>query len=174
MWLVEESCHIYFCKQNSCLHNVIVIFNALYSMYWEISNQSSAVYINICMQQIPNGLFLHKLQYQPLLFLDNLELLHNFLCIMKISYTVILQKWENKSGSGSDPHPFWTWWYLIYTISSATFPLNVRIIWWNPFPDYFSSSVACVCNHCNQTNHNFCLTMGLMSHLFCVSNYFSS
>ena len=32
-------------------------FNALYSIHWELSNKSPAVYINICMQNIPYSLF---------------------------------------------------------------------------------------------------------------------
>ena len=81
--------------------------------------------------------------------------------------------WENKSGAGSDPHPFWTWWYLIYTLSSTTFPLNVRIILSDTFYDRSSSYVACVCNHCCRTNQNRRLMMGLTSHLSCVYNTFS-
>ena len=31
--------------------------NALYFTFWELSNQYSSLYINICMQKIPDGLF---------------------------------------------------------------------------------------------------------------------
>ena len=106
--------------------------------------------------------------------MNNIELLHKFLCIVKISYPVILQTWENKPGAGADPNPFWTWWYLIYTLPSAAFPLNVRIIWSDTFSNCFSSYVACVCNNCRRTNQNRRLTMGLMSHLSCVYYNFSS
>ena len=54
-------------------------------------------------------------------------------------------------------------------LSLATFPLNVRIIRLDNFSDQFSSYVACVCNHCCQTNQ-----MVLTSHLSCVYDDFSS
>ena len=31
--------------------------NALHSVFWEFSNQSSAVYINVCMQKVSDNLF---------------------------------------------------------------------------------------------------------------------
>ena len=42
--------------------------------------------------------------------------------------------WESKSGAGADPHPFRTWWSLIYTPSSEILPLKLRIVWLDPFP----------------------------------------
>ena len=56
---------------------------------------------------------------------------------------------------------------------SADFPLNVRIIWSDPFPNGSYFYVACVCNHCHWTNYNCCSMMGLMSHLSCVYDAFS-
>ena len=85
------------------------------------------------MQKIPNGLFCKIFNILPSYLLDNLKVLHKFMCAVKISFPVILQMWENKSGAGADPHPFWTWWYFIYTLSSSTLPLNVHIIWSDPF-----------------------------------------
>ena len=117
---------------------------------------------------------LRNLQYHPLLFLDNLEVLHKFLCIVKISSPVILQMWESKSGTGADPRPFLTWWSLIYTLLSATLPLNVRIILSDPLFDGSSFYVACVCNHCHQTNQNRRSMIGLTSHISCVYDAFSS
>ena len=96
------------------------------------------------------------------------------MCIVKISSPVILQMWENKYGPVAYPRPFWTWWYLIYTLSSATLPLNVRIIWLDPFYDGSSFYVACVCNHYHRTNQNFRSMMGLTSHISCVYDTFSS
>ena len=43
-------------KSNVCTM-WLKFLSALYSIFWELSNQSSAVYINICMQNIPDGLF---------------------------------------------------------------------------------------------------------------------
>ena len=82
--------------------------------------------------------------------------------------------WETKSGAGTDSHPFWTWWSLIYTLSSATFPINVRIIWSDPVSDGSSFCIACVCNHCHWTSQNIWPNMGLMSHISCVYDTFSS
>ena len=82
--------------------------------------------------------------------------------------------WENKSVAGADPHPFWTWLSFIYMLSSATFPLNVHIIWLDPFYDRFSSYNICVCNHCHQTNQNRLSMMRLTSHLSSVYDAFSS
>ena len=82
--------------------------------------------------------------------------------------------WKNKSGAVADSHPFWIWWSLIYTLLSATLPLNVRIIWSDPFSDRFSSCVVCVCIHCCWTTQNRCLVMGLTNHLSCVYDDFSS
>ena len=90
----------------------------------------------------------------------------------EISFPVILQMWENKFGVGADPRPFWTWWYLIYMLSSETFQLNVGILWSDPFSDRFSSYVFCVCNYCRRTDQNRCLMMGLTSHLSCIYNAF--
>ena len=59
-------------------------------------------------------------------------------------------------------------------MSSATLPLNVRIILSDPFPDRFSSCVVCVCNHCCGTNQNFRLMIGLTSTLFCAYDSFVS
>ena len=36
---------------------LLQFFNVLYSIYWELRNKYSAVYINICMQKITNGIF---------------------------------------------------------------------------------------------------------------------
>ena len=44
----------------------------------------------------------------------------------------------------------------------------------DPLSDRFPSYVACVYNHCIWMNHNRHLMMGLMSHLSCVYNVFSS
>ena len=92
----------------------------------------------------------------------------------EIWFPVISRIWENKSGAVSDPHPFWTWWYLIYTLLSATFQLNVRIIWLDPFYDWSFYYVICICNHCLWTNWNGRSMMGLTSHLSCISDAFSS
>ena len=91
-----------------------------------------------------------------------------------MSCPVILKMWENKSGAGADPHPFWTWWLLIYILSSATFLLNVRIILPGPFSYGYSFYVVCVCNHYCRTNHNCRSMMGLMSLISCLSDTFSS
>ena len=123
------------------------------------------------MQKIPNGL-LENLYNLPLLFLDDLKVLHKFLCTVKISSPVVILMWENKSGAVADTHPFWTWWSLIYTLYSATFPSNVCIIGADHFPDLFSSNVVCVCNHCFWTNQNCRSMMGLTSHLSCFYNAF--
>ena len=106
--------------------------------------------------------------------MDNLELIHNFLCIVKISLPVIPHMWENKPGAGADPHPFWTWWYLIYMLLLATFPLNVRIIWSDTFSDCSSFYVACVSNHCHWTGETHRSKMGLAIHLSCFYDAFSS
>ena len=58
-------------------------------------------------------------------------------------------------------------------LSSATFPLNVRIILSDPFSDGSSFYVACVCIHCRWTDHN-CSTMSLTSPVYCLSDAFSS
>ena len=81
---------------------------------------------------------------------------------------------RKKSGAGADPHPFWTLWSLIYNLSSATFQLIVCIIWSDPFYDGSSFYVACVSNHCHQTNQNCRSMMGLSIHLYCGYNAFSS
>ena len=108
---------------------LLTIFKTFYSISWEISYRSSVIYINVWMQNIPDGLFGVILNIIiPSYFLDNLELLHKFLCTVKISFPVILQMWENKSGAESDPCPVWTWWFLIYMLLSATLLLSVRII----------------------------------------------
>ena len=104
------------------------------------------MYINICIQKIPNDIFENSLIF-ILLFLDNPEILHKFLCTVKISYPVILQMWENISGTAADPHPFWTWWYLFYMLLSEIVPLNVLIILSDTFSDCFTSYIVCVCNH---------------------------
>ena len=59
-------------------------------------------------------------------------------------------------------------------MSSATFPLNVRIILSDPFPDLFSFDVACVCNHCRHMYQNCHSTMSLTSRLSCVYDDFTS
>ena len=82
--------------------------------------------------------------------------------------------WGNRSGAGAASCTFWTWWSLIYTLTSASLPLNVHIIWSDHFSSCFSFSVTCVCNHCHRTNQNHRMTMSLMSHLSCVYNAFSS
>ena len=136
MWDLLKSPVIYtFVRKSHVCTMWLKFLNALYSICWELSNQYSDVYINICMQKIPNRI-LHNLRYQPLISLDNLELLHKFLCIVKISSPVILQIWENKSGAGADLHPFRTVWSLIYTLSPAALPLNVRIIWSDLFQNF--------------------------------------
>ena len=56
---------------------------------------------------------------------------------------------------------------------SATFPLNVRIILSDPFSGRSSSYVVCVYNHFRRMNQNR-LTMGLTSHLYCLSDALSS
>ena len=56
---------------------------------------------------------------------------------------------------------------------SATFPLNVRIIWSYTFSDGPSFYVACVCNHCHWTSQNRCSMIGLTSNLFFVYNGFN-
>ena len=112
--------------------------------------------------------------YSTLPFLDNLEVLNKFLCTVKISFPVILQMWENKSGAGADPCPVWTGWYLIYMMPSATLLLNVRIILLDHFSDRFPSYVVCVCNHYCRTNQNCRSMMGLTNHISCVYDAFSS
>ena len=87
--------------------------------------------------------------------------------------------WENKSGAGADPDPFWTCWSSTcwssnYTLLSATLPLNVRILLSDPFSDGSSFYIACVCNHCHRTNQNCRSMMGPTSHLSCVCDAFSS
>ena len=79
---------------------------------------------------------------------------------------------RKKSSAGADTHPFWTWWYLIYTLLSATLLLNVRIIWLDTFSNLFSSYVTCVCNHCHQTNQIRCSMMVLAIHFPCVYDAF--
>ena len=93
---------------------------------------------------------------------------------MKISFPMILQMWENKSGDVADPHPFWTWWSLIYTLSSATLLLNVHIFWSDPFPYRFPSYIVWVCNHYRRAFYYRRLTMGLKIHISCISDPFSS
>ena len=44
-----------------------------------------------CHAKYPEWPFLKNMQYPPLLFLDNLEVLHKFLCIVEIISPVILQ-----------------------------------------------------------------------------------
>ena len=56
---------------------------------------------------------------------------------------------------------------------SATFPLNVRIILLDTFPNGSSSYVACVCNHCCQKNHNRSI-MSLTSPVSCLYDALSS
>ena len=70
-----------------------------------------------------------------------------------------------------DPYPVWTWWYLVYMLSSVTFPLNVRIIWSDPFSDGSSFYIACVCSHCRWKNQNH-LAMSLTSPVSSVSDIF--
>ena len=82
--------------------------------------------------------------------------------------------WENKSSTVADPHQFWTWWSFIYTLTSVTFPLKVRIIWSHTFPDGSSSYVVWVCNQCRWTNQNRLSMMGLTSYRSCISDTFSS
>ena len=78
------------------------------------------------MQKIPDGLFLHNLQYHPLLFLDNLEVIHQFFCTVKISSQAILQIWESKSGAGADPNPFKN--LMIFDLHAvvSNFPVKVE------------------------------------------------
>ena len=64
VWLAEKSYHIYFCQQKSCLHNVIAIFQ----------------YILFHLGWTQKLIFCCVHQY--------------FLCIVKISFPVILQMWE--------------------------------------------------------------------------------
>ena len=90
----------------------------------------------------------------------------------EISSPVIPQMWENKSGVGADPRSFLTWWSFNYTLLSATFPLNMRIIWSDPFSGGSYYYVAFVCNHCHRKNQNICSMMGLTSHLSCVYETF--
>ena len=86
---------------------------------------------------------------------------------------VTLKMWGNKSGAGVDPHPLWIWWYLVYTLSSATLPLNVGIILLSPFSDVSLFYFACVCSYCLWTNQ-IRLTMSLTRPVSCVSDAFSS
>ena len=116
-------------------------------------------------------LFEFSLIFSPPIFLDNLEVLHKFLCIVKISFPVILQMWENKSCAGENPHQFWPWWSFIYMQSSAIFPLNVRIILFYPFSDASSFCITCICGHCRRTYQNR-LMMSLTLHVSCVYNVF--
>ena len=89
--------------------------------------------------------------------------------------------WENESRAVADPHPFWTWWSLIYTLSSETFLLNVWIIPSDIFSDGSYFCVACVFNHCHWTIQNRLSKMGTMIPFFCFYDsisfyciYFSS
>ena len=86
---------------------------------------------------------------------------------------MILQKWENKSGAWADLHPFWTWCYLIYTLSSATLQWNVHVIWSDPFSNASSFYVDCVCNHCHWMSQNCRSKMGVRSHLSFFNDAFS-
>ena len=36
---------------------LLQFLNAFYSISWEFRNQSSSVYINVCMQKVPDSLF---------------------------------------------------------------------------------------------------------------------
>ena len=84
VWLVEKSCHIYFFSKSHIWKMWLQFFNDLYSIFWEFRNQSSALYINVCMQKIPDGLFwIIFNSITPLLFYDNIEVLHKFLCTVK-------------------------------------------------------------------------------------------
>ena len=63
-------------------------FNVFHSISWELSNKSSDMYITIGMQKVSDVLFWIIFNIPPLEFLDNLEGLHKFLYIEKISYQV--------------------------------------------------------------------------------------
>ena len=86
------------------------------------------------------------------------------------SYPVHPQLWENKSGAGGDPHPFWTWRSLIYTLLSSILPLNLRIVWSNTFFNNSYFYVSCFCNQCHRTNQNCSLMMGMTCHISCLSH----
>ena len=143
-----------------------------FSMHFIPYIGNSAINLLLCTCKIFLIAFFHNIQHNPLLFLDNIELIYKFICIVKISSPVILLMWENKSGAGADPHPFWTWWFLIYMLSSATLPLNVRIIQLDPFSDGYSFYVACVCNHYFQKNQNRCSMMDLTCHFLIFPTLF--
>ena len=148
-----------------------------FSMHFIPSIGNSAINILLCTSILACRIFLiafWKFFYiPPLIFLDNLEVLHKFLFTRKILSPVIIQTWGIKSSARADPHQFWTWWSLIYTLFSTTFPFNVRIIWLDPFSDGSSFYVTCVHSHCYRKNQNR-LTMSLRRPVFCVSNSFSS
>ena len=149
-----------------------------FSIHFILSPGNSAINILICTSIFACKRFLMAFSENSLifslLFLDHLEVLHKFLCTVKISSPVILQMWENKSGAGVDPHLVWTWLFFIYMPSSETFPLNVRIILSDHFSDCSSSYVVCICNHYRRKNQNRLLIMGLTSHISCISDAFSS
>ena len=78
---------------------------------------------------------------------------------------------EKKSGAGEDPHPFWTLLFLIFTLSSATFPLKVRIIISDPFSDGSSFYVVCVCSHCRQTKPESLENESYASYFMCLRRF---
>ena len=82
--------------------------------------------------------------------------------------------WGNKSDAGVDPHPFKTLLSLTYTLSSANFPLKLRIVWLYPFTGVYYFCVAYVYNDCHWNNQNHFSKMGLTSHISDAYNAFSS
>ena len=59
-------------------------------------------------------------------------------------------------------------------LSSAIFPLKLRIVISYPFPDVSHFCVACVCNDYHQNNQRRHLKMGLASHISDAYDDFSS
>ena len=108
------------------------------------------------------------------MFLDNLKVLQKFLCTVKISYQAILQIRGSKSGAGADTHPFLNWWSLTCTLSSAIFPLKLRIVWSDTSSGVSYFCVACVFNDCHRKNQSRRSKMGLTSDLSDAYNDFSS
>ena len=59
-------------------------------------------------------------------------------------------------------------------LSSAIFPLKLRIVLSDPFPDVSYLCVVYVYNDCHRTNHNHSSKMGLTSYLSDAYDAFSS
>ena len=152
-------------------------YDCKFFIHFILSPENSEIDLLLCTSIFACKIFLmaffeNYLIFSPPIF-DDLEVLHKFLYTGKIPSPVILQTWGNKSGAEADPHPVWTQWSLICTLSSATFPLNVGIILSYPFSDDSSFYVACAYIHYRQTNQN-CMTVSLMRPVSCVSDNFSS